>query len=141
MARRRDPDIRAPTAALGVTVASLMTSPPVVMAAEITSADAVHQLGRRGHDAYPVVGHDGRVVGLLRTSELGRAFHDSYATLVMQITDRDPGLFVEPWVDAGDLIDRAAFVRAHHAVVIDRDRRPVGIVSESDIVHALEEAG
>lgn len=120
-----------------MTVGSVMSSPAVVVPGEATSADALHQLQRQTHDAYPVVGHDGRAIGLLTNDELRYTLHYCYAILVRDIADRDPDLFVEPWVDAGLLLGREAFLRVRHAVVVNRDWRPVGIVSESDVLQAL----
>jgi CBS-domain-containing membrane protein len=122
---------------LGLTVGSLMSSPPVVVQSESTSADALHQLEHQSHDTYPVIGHDGRAIGLLRARELERERHESYATLVQELTDADQELLVESWVDAGLLLDSSAFRRAGHAVVVNREGRAVGIISDSDIRHAI----
>jgi hypothetical protein len=40
-------------------------------------------------------------------------------------------------VDVGLLLDSSAFRRAGHAVVVNRDGRAVGIISNSDIRHAI----
>lgn len=125
---------------IGVTVGSLMSSPPVVVGSEITSADALHQLEHQTHSAYPVVGHDGRAVGLLMTADLERARHGAYATLVSEIAYTHRELLVEPWLDAGRLVDSDAFRLTRHAVVVNRDGRAVGIVSESDVRQALRSA-
>ena len=141
MAAHHERETPTPGAPIGVTVGSLMSTPPVVVPAESTSADARHQLECQPHDAYPVVGHDGRALGLLTTDQLGHAIHDCYCTLVNEITDRDPKLLVDPWLDAGLLLGSASFRRARHAVVVNREGRPVGIVSDRDVRQAIRSAG
>lgn len=121
----------------GLSVGALMSSPPIVLRSEWTLADAVHQLEHHPHDAFPVIGHDGRAIGLLTTAELEQAIHGGYATLVRELTDSDPELLVQPTLDAGVLLDNFAFLRHHHAVVINRDGRPIGIVSDGDILRAI----
>lgn len=122
---------------IGLTIGSIMSSPVVVLPAESTSADALHQLAHQVHDAYPVSGHDGRAIGLVTTGALGRARHECYALLVSQIADTDPALLVEPWLDAGELLANQAFLRLHHAVVVNREGQPIGIVAESDLLNSL----
>ena len=122
----------------GLPVGALMSTPPVVVSAEATSADALHQLGHHTHDSYPVVGHDGRAIGLLNATEL-RAGHEGYAMLVEELTDTDRELLVEPWLDVVELVRRAAFRRTEHAVVVNREGIPVGIVSRNDLVSAHEQ--
>ena len=140
MAGRHHREPRTVAAPIGVTVGSLMSSPPVVVPGESTSADARHQLERQPHDAYPVIGHDGRALGLLTTDELGHAIHDCYSTLIKDIADRDPKLLVDPWLDAGLLLGSASFRRARHAVVVNREGRALGIVSDRDVLHAIRSA-
>ena len=113
------------------------TVSPIVVQAEATFADAIHQLERHGCDAVAVVGHDGRAIGLLTMTELEREPHDGYATLVGDIADRDPNLFVTPSLDGSLLLDNMTFLGKHHATVVDLERRPIGNVSETDILRTI----
>ena len=45
----------------------------------------------------------------------------------------DPGLLIGPETLITELLQRPEFARTGRAVVVDRDERPVGIVSTTDV--------
>ena len=58
-------------------------------------------------------------------------------TSVGQRADRDPALLVGKQEDVGQLIEQPAFARVGRAAVIDDERRPVGVLSLTDIERAI----
>jgi Zn-dependent protease/CBS domain-containing protein len=57
----------------GLRVADVMTPDPDVAAAWLTAAEFIHQLGgRSAQTAFPVIGPDGRLTGIVTVTRLGR---------------------------------------------------------------------
>ena len=50
----------------------------------------------------------------------------------------DPALLVEPGTPLSDVLARPAFRRSSHVVVVDAARRPLGVVSLTDLQRRLE---
>lgn len=57
--------------------------------------------------------------------------------LAGELADRDPALLVDEHEDLLRLLERPAFARVGRAVVIDVARRPVGLISQTDIQRAI----
>ena len=122
----------------GISVSELMSSPAITVSADATLGEAQHAFARHRGSVLPVVDKDGRVVGLLSIEQLERLPHvGRRAQSVGEIADRDPAILVSAEEDIVKLLERPAFERTGHAVVVTSGRQPVGIVSKTDIVRAL----
>lgn len=122
----------------GTTARSLMTAPVVSVPAELPAARAIDEFfAAYGFTSFPVVDLDGRLVGLLPLSRLRTSAAARERLRAGELADRDPQLAVDGDVDVSELFERPSFARVGRAVVIDADRRPIGLVSMTDVERAL----
>jgi Zn-dependent protease/predicted transcriptional regulator len=122
----------------GVRAEELMSAPVVSIPSRLTLEQAQQQFARYRYTAFPVIDDSGRAVGVLSIDQLERTRPaDRARMLVEQIADRDAALLIPELADVADLLERPAFVRVGRAAVIDRDARPVGIVSLTDIQRVI----
>lgn len=136
--RKASPTVTEPCAAAGgLSARAVMSAPAVTVRAQATIADAAHSVEHIHASVLAVVGFDGRATGLLSCERLEHPHADEYAALVGSVADADPDLMIDQHADPAALLDRPAFRYTGHAVVVDRSRRPVGIVSEKDVANAV----
>ncbi len=116
-----------------------MARPRVTLGADLTLEEAVVAgFARHLFSAFPVVGPDGRAVGLLsiddirRIPEVERSRHRVGALMTS-----DPALRVAPDTPLDDVAARAAFRRYGRVVVVDAAGRPEGVVSITDVQRRL----
>jgi len=122
----------------GVSVSELMSAPPITISVDATLGDAQRAFARHRGSVLPVIDAEGRVVGLLTIEQLERTPHTSrHVKGVGDIADRDPDILVSGNEDVVKLFERLAFARTGHAVVVNADHHPVGVVSKTDVERAL----
>ncbi|HET8979082.1 MAG TPA: site-2 protease family protein [Solirubrobacteraceae bacterium] len=122
----------------GVTVTALMSAPAACLPAGITLGEARAYFARYRYSAFPVTDAGGRAVGLLSIEQLERAPEAELSQRrVSERADRDPQLMVPADTDVAQLLEMPAFARTGHAVVVDDDGRPLGVVSGTDIQRAI----
>ena len=122
----------------GVRAEELMSAPAVSIPSRLTLAQAQQQFARYRYTAFPVIDDTGHAVGMLSIDQLERtSVADRARMLVEQLADRDAALLIREQADVADLLERPAFVRVGRAAVIDKDARPVGIVSLTDIQRVI----
>lgn len=136
----------------GEHAADLMTTPVVAIPGEVTADRAASEyFGRYEHTAFPVVEEHGRALGILTIDAVRAALAQGPRVAsgtsgagseprVAEIADRDPGLLVPEGIDLATLLEQPDFARVGRAVVVDGDRRPVGIVSITDVQRAIRSA-
>ena len=122
----------------GVRAAELMSQPVVTVDSESTAQEARLEFARHRYTAFPVTDREGRAIGVLSIGALQRTPRSSWPTTsVADLADRDPGLLVGPDEDVAHLFGEPAFLRIGRAVVVDEERRPVGMVSVTDVERVL----
>jgi Zn-dependent protease/CBS domain-containing protein len=121
-------------------IASLLASPVISIPEHLTAAEAIPAyFVRYLHTAYPVIDDAGRMIGLLTADAIRRLSQQQRATtLVTAISDRDPQLIVNPDDAIADVLARPAFVRRRHAVAVDEDGRPVGMLAAVDVTRLAQ---
>jgi Zn-dependent protease len=114
----------------------LMTYPAVVIPAELTIEGATDAFARHRYRSFPVSDR-GQITGLL-TIDRVEALDPSRrgATLVRELVDTDPDLFVDQGDDVADLLERPAFQRLGRAIVVT-GRDAVGILSITEVQRAV----
>ncbi|MFO7539052.1 MAG: DUF190 domain-containing protein [Chloroflexota bacterium] len=136
----------------GQTAVSLMTSPVITIAAGSSLRRAVEQMVEHNLKRLPVVDDDGRLAGwisridILRTIEYHEpvaerksdpaAGHDTAvtaATSVSELMYRDMPT-VTPQATLEEVLQALEQDRRRRAVVVDEQRRVVGIVSDGDLL-------
>jgi Zn-dependent protease/predicted transcriptional regulator len=119
-----------------VPVRRVMNRNVSTVAPETRVGELADLVWRQRHTAYPVVDHDGRVLGVV---SIARAHNVDLLTPIGQIMTRDvPTVRLD--ADAGDVL--RAMLRGDGdigaALVTDEHNRLVGIVTKTDIVRALQ---
>ena len=123
----------------GIHAEELMSQPVICIPADLTLTDAAEQyFSRYRYTAFPVIDASGRAVGLLSISRL-RAYSPPGKRRHVggNGADRDLALMVDKHEDVAHLLERSAFARVGRATVIDESRRPVGILSITDVQRAI----
>jgi len=115
---------------------SIMCRELVVASRGESVAEAVHRLGRHEVGALLVV-EDEELVGILSERDvLGRVIArglDPSATLVREVATEDP-VAIGPETPLRECV---RLIREHgfrHLPIVDRDRRPLGIISSRDLL-------
>ena len=146
---------------LAKTAADLMTRQVVTIPGEMSLQAAAHLLARARISGAPVVDAEGRCVGVLSAADFvswaekgeQAARRDAapahgysewqvfdYDTLpddeVRRYMTADP-VTAEPTATVGELARNMMDARIHRLIVVDRDGRPIGIVSSMDILAAV----
>jgi CBS domain-containing protein len=123
----------------GVPVADVMTPEPEIAAGWETVAEFAGRVAARSRqDAFPVVGPDGRLIGVVLTSQLARmpAADRDRLRLAQMALPVPPSYRAMPDDAAGPLLTRRPLGGEVAAVVV-ADRLVVGLVTASDLQRAL----
>ena len=126
----------------GITAAQLMSTPVVNIDGSRTLRDAAGEYFKPyRYTAFPVVDAAGRATGLITLAMLERFAHRDAGMTVAQAADSDPALLIHQDDDVAKLLGLPAFARVGRAAVIDEARRPVGLLSVTDVQRALRASG
>jgi Zn-dependent protease/CBS domain-containing protein len=119
----------------GRIAATVMTAPAVTLSAHLSLRDAVVVgFSRHLFSAFPVVGPDGRALGVLTIDDVRLVPPGERAQRsVGEVACLDPALLVTPETPVTELLARPAFLRTGRVVVVGAGGQPVGIVSVTDI--------
>ncbi|HEX7746178.1 MAG TPA: CBS domain-containing protein [Micromonosporaceae bacterium] len=135
----RDPEDRSGQTARRP-VSEAMSSPVYTVPADLLLGDALAAMVRSGRRHLVAVDDAGRCVGVLADRAVAAAWAHDHTALTCRpvaavLDDRPPLLPARARV-----VDAARMMRAGHidaVIVVDDDRRPVGILTGSDLVALL----
>jgi CBS-domain-containing membrane protein len=132
-------------------VRDVMKPPATTIGAETPLGEAAHLMVTRGLKLLPVVGGDGRLEGVLGRLDLLKTMasvHLPHADIapraaaaeaphrIGDVMSRDvPAVGVDAGLD--EVIDLVVGSPAKRVVVVDAARRPVGIITDTDLVQRL----
>jgi CBS domain-containing protein len=132
------------TTAAGATVGELMHRDPIVVRADAALAEAARLLDQHRISGLPVVDAEGFLVGVVSQTDLLRAratehLWANWPGLAVRHLMTSPAIFVRaslPTSAAARLMEQQ---RVHRLVVVreDDERIPIGILSVTDLVHAM----
>jgi CBS domain-containing protein len=134
-----------------LTVADVMTAAPVSIGPGETLAAAAHVMADRGLKRLPVVDDDRTLVGVLSRMDILRAAGETFprepaaaldhagARVVGEILRRDAPV-VHARADLAAVIDAVVSTRLNRAVVLDDERRVLGVVSDADVLRLVDPA-
>ena len=135
----------------GRTVADVMTRDPVSIRAGDTLARATHLMAERRLKRLPVVEDDAKLVGIISRADILRAAGETFpreavaaldhagARTVGQIMRTDAPT-VPGGADLAAVVDAVTSTRLDRAVVLDEDRHVLGVVSDADVLRAVDPA-
>lgn len=123
----------------GVSAAQLMSSPAVSLDSRLTVREALNGwFMPYRYTAFPVVDEGGRARGLITLSAVeGLSDEQRRDMSVLEAADEDEALMTAAGEDVATLIERPAFARAGRLVVVDDKRRPLGVLSITDVQRTL----
>ncbi|MFP4632733.1 MAG: CBS domain-containing protein [Halobacteriales archaeon] len=121
----------------GVSVRDLMTSDVDVVSPETSLEDLAERMMFERHTGYPVVDSAGDVVGIVTLSDLREVSPESRASTYVEDVMTSEVISVEPGDEAFDAL--MAIGRNNVGrVVVESDGVLEGIISRTDIMHALD---
>jgi CBS domain-containing protein len=128
----------------GASVGDLMHPNPIVVRADAPLSEAARLLDRHSISGLPVVDDEGYLVGVVSQTDLLRAratehLWANWPGLAVRHLMTSPAISVRaslPTAAAARLMERE---RVHRLVVVreEDERIPIGVLSVSDIVHAM----
>ena len=130
-------------------VQDVMTRQPASVSDDATLAQAVHVMTERRIKRLPVVDRQGKLVGILSRWYVLRAVGETFPRDLGPgpsggTTVRDLMRSEAPTVQTTDpieaVLDAVMSTRLNRAVVVDRERRVVGVLSDADIMRAVDPA-
>lgn len=132
----------------GLAVRDAMSATPVSIAIGRSVGDATRIMSERHLKRLPVVDEQGRVVGIISRAEVLRAVAESFpraadgpvehpgARSAGELMRTDTPVVPET-ADLGQLLDAVASTRLNRAIVVDREGRVRGVVSDADVLRAV----
>jgi CBS domain-containing protein len=133
------------------TVGDVMSREPVFVRASDSLAEATHLMAHQGLKRLPVVEAGGRLVGVVSRMDILRAAGETFpreaaagldhagARTVGEILRTDAPV-VSADADLASVVDAVTSTRLNRAVVLDADRRVVGVVSDADVLRSVDPA-
>jgi CBS domain-containing protein len=125
-------------------VGDVMAIEPIVIRADATLTEAAELMDRHHVHGLPVVDGAGSLVGVLSQTDLVRARATEYLWvnwpgLAVRHLMTTPALTVHASTALGDAARKMERHHVHRLVVVadDDERLPIGLVSTSDLVHAM----
>jgi len=132
-------------------VGNVMKSPAVTIQSDATIAEAARRMVAEGLKRLPVIAEDGRLVGVVGRLDLlktmasvhlphgGSAFHGVGAERPHRIADVMSREVPTVGADAGldEVINLVVGSAVKRVVVVDAVRKPVGIITDTDLVQRL----
>jgi CBS domain-containing protein len=150
---------------LRLTAADLMSRPVVLLPQEMSLQGAARLLAQAQISGAPVVDAEGRCVGVLSANDFVRVFKEEKQAALPRAHGPDEFCFpwamgapelvpegmvchhmtsdpvtVLPQAGIGDLAQSMIDAHIHRVIVVDEERRPVGVVSTTDILAAVAQA-
>jgi CBS-domain-containing membrane protein len=122
-----------------LTIGDIMSSDVFTLAASCPADQAAWELSVRGFTGAPVRDESGRLVGVLSRSDLADPERNEGGLQAKEVSDlMTPAMFTlhpaAPVIQAIKLMVREGI---HRVIVMDERRQMVGIVTSSDVLHAL----
>ena len=137
----------------GRTVADVMTGEVVSARPDESLKSAAHLMVERTIKRLPVVDEAGVLIGILSRVDVLRTMGEDYHALEVERPGGVPGMRTVgelmrtdvPSVRAdsslGEVLDKVTSTRLNRAIVVDRDGRVLGIVTDADLLARLDPGG
>lgn len=124
-----------------VTCGDVMHSPVFAMDHGVTYVEGHHEMARRGVRHLGVLGEDGRIKGLVSEGDILAAIGVEYFTEFKSVRGlmSSDVVVLPPDAKVSDAVDLMNQQRQSCVVVTDDDGRPVGLLTERDIVRLTVE--
>ena len=130
-------------------VTDVMTVEPATVRTTDTLAAATHLMAERRIKRVPVVDREGRLAGVLTRMDVLRAVAETFPRDLAEAGEhagvrtvgelmRADAPTVAMDTDLGGLLDVVASTRLNRAIVLDADRRVLGVVSDADVVGQVD---
>lgn len=127
------------------TVGQLMSAGAITVSVDTPLAEVAETLARHRISGVPVLGRDGGLAGVISQTDLLRArtidhLWSSWPGLHARHLMSHPAITVGPDTSIDEAAHLMEEYRVHRLVVVSPEtRRPVGILSVSDLLHSMAE--
>lgn len=132
-----------------IPVHDVMSRNPVTVGLNDTLSSATRKMSEKGVKRLPVVDAEGRLVGIISRADVLRAVAESFPRVVSEYEAhpgaltagelmRTDGPVVASTAPLREVVDVVASTRLNRAVVVDADRRVVGVISDADVLGSVE---
>jgi CBS domain-containing protein len=124
------------------TVGQLMTRDPVSIGAQATLVEVAELLDDHDLSGLPVVDRLGVAVGVITRSDLVRIraamepWSGWHGLIVADVMTR-PAVVIAAVAPVGAAAQVMSSQRIHRLIVVDDDGHPVGLLSDTDVVHEI----
>jgi CBS domain-containing protein len=131
------------TTRIEATVEQLMTAEPITVTVDTPLAEVVEVLDRHHISGLPVLDQAGELAGVISQTDLlrARAIEDlwsSWPGLRAKHLMSHPALTILPDASLDEAARRMEEHRVHRLVVVSpQTRRPIGVLSVSDLMHSM----
>lgn len=133
------------------TAVDIMTAPAVIVRDDEALGHIVQKLLQHGLKRLPVVNHEGRLVGMVSRLDVLRSVAGAgegqperapvpHAGQTIGEIKRAPVWAVHVNDDITDVLERLLQSEAKHVIVLDERERPIGIITDGDIVARVSPA-
>lgn len=119
------------------TVRDIMEPDVLWIASDMPLERAAEELASRQISGAPVCSPDGKIVGMLSTTDLTEFYGAAHELRLVRDVMTPEMLAVAPDAPIDAAIKLMAFEGVHRLVVIDKDQRLVGIVTSMDVLREL----
>jgi CBS domain-containing protein len=136
------------------TAAEIMTAPVVSIAPDTPLREAVHVMADKRIKRLPVIDAAGRLVGILSRVDVLRTMGEDYhapapaaapaaparsepARLIGELMRTDVPV-VRADAQLGEVLDSVTSTRLNRALVVDTERRVLGVISDADLLARLD---
>ncbi len=132
-----------------IPVHDVMSRNPVTVGLNDTLSSATRKMSEKGVKRLPVVDTEGRLVGIISRADVLRAVAESFprvasghqahpGALTAGELMRTDAPVVAATAPLREVVDVVASTRLNRAVVVDADRRVLGVISDADVLGSVE---
>lgn len=134
------------------TAGEVASKSPTTVTADDALEHALHLMVERGMKRLPVIDEEKHLIGMLSRVDVLRTMGQAYAPVTFGETPKVPGArlvgqlmrrdapTVDPDAPLAEVLDLVAANPLHRAVVVDPDRRVLGMIGDADLLARLDPA-
>ncbi len=132
--------VRLPKRAIPLFARDIMSSPPVTASERTPLREAAKLMCENKIGSVIIVGEDGKIRGLVTERDITCAASKSNDVCEMpawEFMTPDPAV-VYPTTPLSEVLEKMSELGVRHLPVIDKDGKPVGVISVRDILAVIE---
>ncbi|MEB3765975.1 MAG: CBS domain-containing protein [Desulfurococcales archaeon] len=132
--------VRLPKRAIPLFARDIMSTPPLVIHEKTPLREAAKLMCENKVGSVIIIGEDGKIRGILTERDITCAASrtsDVCEMPVWEFMTPDPAV-VYPTTPLSEVIEKMSELGVRHLPVVDKDNKPVGVISVRDILAVIE---